>query len=46
MSSDAERLEGARYNPHMLIDSDRVMSDYFRWLSVVSHGRPYAGDGY
>lgn len=40
LASDAERLNGARYNPLGLIEADRDLVDYFRWLSQVSHGRP------
>lgn len=40
LASDAGRLNGACYNPHGLIAADRDLADYFRWLSVVSHGKP------
>jgi hypothetical protein len=40
LSSDAARLDGARYNPHGLIDEDRDLADYFRWLAEVAHGMP------
>jgi phenylpropionate dioxygenase-like ring-hydroxylating dioxygenase large terminal subunit len=39
LSSDAARLDGARYNPHGLIDCDRDLAEYFRWLADVAHGR-------
>jgi phenylpropionate dioxygenase-like ring-hydroxylating dioxygenase large terminal subunit len=39
LASDAQRLNGARYNPHSLIEADRDLADYFRWLAVVSRGR-------
>jgi phenylpropionate dioxygenase-like ring-hydroxylating dioxygenase large terminal subunit len=42
LRSDAERLSGAEYHPHSLIDADRDMAEYFYWLSVVSHGQPFA----
>ncbi len=42
LASDADRLDGARYNPHGLIDADKDLADYFRWLAVVSHGTPAA----
>jgi aminopyrrolnitrin oxygenase len=40
LSSDAERLEGARYNPHGLIAADRDLAEYFQWLAGVAHGAP------
>lgn len=40
LASDAVRLNGARYNPLGLIEADRDLADYFRWLSNVSHGEP------
>lgn len=39
LASDAARLNGARYNPLSLIEADRDLADYFRWLAVVSHGQ-------
>ena len=39
LSSDAERLSGARYNPLGLIEADRDLAEYFQWLSEVSHGQ-------
>lgn len=39
LRSDAERLEGACYNPQSLIEADRAMADYFKWLSIVSKGQ-------
>jgi phenylpropionate dioxygenase-like ring-hydroxylating dioxygenase large terminal subunit len=39
LASDAQRLDGACYNPHSLIEADRDLADYFRWLAIVSHGR-------
>ena len=38
LSSDAARLDGARYNPHSLIAWDKDLAEYFRWLSRVAHG--------
>lgn len=38
LSSDAPRLNGARYTPYGLIDADRDLAEYLHWLSVVSHG--------
>jgi hypothetical protein len=40
LSSDASRLDGACYNPHGLIAEDHDLAEYFRWLSIVSHGIP------
>jgi phenylpropionate dioxygenase-like ring-hydroxylating dioxygenase large terminal subunit len=40
LAEDAQRLNGACYNPQGLIEADRDLADYFRWLAVVSHGRP------
>jgi hypothetical protein len=40
LTADAHRLNGARYNPLGLIDADRDLAEYFRWLSITSHGRP------
>jgi phenylpropionate dioxygenase-like ring-hydroxylating dioxygenase large terminal subunit len=40
LSSDAARLDGARYHPHGLIDWDRDLADYFCWLASVAHGQP------
>jgi phenylpropionate dioxygenase-like ring-hydroxylating dioxygenase large terminal subunit len=40
LASDAGRLNGARYNPHSLIDADRDLANYFRWLAIVAHGKP------
>ncbi|MBI3823090.1 MAG: Rieske 2Fe-2S domain-containing protein [Planctomycetes bacterium] len=40
VAEDAQRLDGARYHPLGLIDADRAMADYFRWLAIVAHGRP------
>jgi hypothetical protein len=42
LSSDAARLDGARYSPHGLIDWDRDLVDYFTWLAGVAHGVPHA----
>jgi hypothetical protein len=39
LAEDAQRLNGARYNPHGLIEADHDLVAYFRWLAVVSHGR-------
>lgn len=44
LRSDAGLLQGARYNPRTLIDYDRDMVEYFRWLSVVSHGTGFSSD--
>jgi phenylpropionate dioxygenase-like ring-hydroxylating dioxygenase large terminal subunit len=40
LSSDATRLDGARYNPHGLIDEDRDLAEYFQWLAGVARGTP------
>ncbi len=40
LGSDASRLDGACYNPHGLIAEDHDLAEYFRWLSIVSHGVP------
>jgi phenylpropionate dioxygenase-like ring-hydroxylating dioxygenase large terminal subunit len=40
LSSDADRLNGAVYNPAGLIEWDRDLADYFTWLADVAHGRP------
>lgn len=40
LAADAGLLNTARYNPLGLVAADRDLVDYFRWLSVVSHGRP------
>jgi len=42
LSSDAERLNGARYNPRGLIPYDQDLADYFRWLAQVAHSEPGA----
>lgn len=34
---DAQLLNVARYDPTRLIDADRVMIDYLRWLAPLSH---------
>jgi phenylpropionate dioxygenase-like ring-hydroxylating dioxygenase large terminal subunit len=40
LASDAHRLNGTRYHPLGLIEADRDLADYFRWLAIVAHGRP------
>lgn len=36
LSPDAELgSEGLRYSPHSFVESDRVMVDYFRWLTTI-----------
>jgi hypothetical protein len=40
LADDAHRFDGARYNPHSLVEDDRLLIEYFHWLAVVSHGRP------
>jgi hypothetical protein len=40
LAADAQRLNGICYNPLGLIEADKDLVDYFRWLAVVSHGRP------
>lgn len=40
LSSDAARLDGARYTPHGLIDCDRDLAEYFDWLAGVARGVP------
>ena len=37
---DTQLLDDARYNPDHLIDADRQMIDYLRWLAVASRGEP------
>jgi phenylpropionate dioxygenase-like ring-hydroxylating dioxygenase large terminal subunit len=44
LSSDAARLDGARYHPAGLIPWDKDLVEYFQWLAVVSHGRPFWGE--
>lgn len=38
LHSDAQLLSNLRYDPDRLIEADRVMIDYLRWLAPVSHG--------
>jgi hypothetical protein len=33
-----------RYNPAALIDADREMAEYFRWLAAASRGHPNPDD--
>jgi phenylpropionate dioxygenase-like ring-hydroxylating dioxygenase large terminal subunit len=40
LTADAIRLNGVRYRPRRLIEADREMINYYRWLAVASHGRP------
>jgi hypothetical protein len=44
LREDAARLDGARYTPQGLIDYDRDLVDYFRWLAGVAGG-PLPGMG-
>jgi hypothetical protein len=39
LSSDAARLDGARYTPLGLIDWDKDLAEYFTWLASVSRGQ-------
>jgi phenylpropionate dioxygenase-like ring-hydroxylating dioxygenase large terminal subunit len=41
LTADAIRLNGVRYNPAGLIDADRDMASYFRWVAVTANGSPY-----
>jgi aminopyrrolnitrin oxygenase len=38
LDSDAERLDGARYNPLSLVEDDYLLAEYFRWLADTVHG--------
>ena len=38
LEPDSRLLDGARYHPDRLVEADRVMIDYLRWLAPVSHG--------
>ena len=38
LQPDAQLLNEVRYAPNRLIEADRVMIDYLRWLAPVSHG--------
>lgn len=38
LTADAIRLNGVRYRPERLIEADRDMIDYYRWLAMTSHG--------
>jgi len=40
LASDAQRLDGTRYSPLGLIEADRDLAEYFRWLAIVAHGQP------
>jgi phenylpropionate dioxygenase-like ring-hydroxylating dioxygenase large terminal subunit len=40
LASDARRLGGTRYSPLGLIEADRDLAEYFRWLAIVAHGQP------
>ena len=42
---DSELLNGARYDPSRLVDADREMIGYLRWLAPVSHGFQQREDG-
>lgn len=41
LTEDAIRLEGVRYTPERLIDADRDMASYFRWVATTAHGKPF-----
>jgi hypothetical protein len=41
LTADAIRLNGVRYHPACMIEADQDMADYFAWVAVTSHGRPY-----
>jgi phenylpropionate dioxygenase-like ring-hydroxylating dioxygenase large terminal subunit len=41
LSSDAGRLDGARYSPHGLIDCDGALVEYFAWLAAAARGVPH-----
>jgi aminopyrrolnitrin oxygenase len=36
LTSDAIRLNGVRYNPEHLIEADRDMIEYYRWLAATA----------
>src|SRR5207249_12183861 len=38
MQDDIDRLGGIRYNPHTLIDADRLLIEYFHWAAALPHG--------
>ena len=44
LTADAIRLNGVRYNPKSLIEADREMIEYFRWLAIVAGRGPTAYD--
>lgn len=39
LTADAIRLNGVRYRPERLIEADREMINYYRWLAASSHGK-------
>jgi hypothetical protein len=43
--ADAGHLTGARYDPHALIEADRPLADYYRWLAAVARGEPAPAEG-
>jgi hypothetical protein len=40
LRSDLPRIAGLRYQPGNLIAADGVLSDYFKWLEIVSKPTP------
>ncbi len=38
MRDDVDRLGGIRYNPHTLIEADRLLIDYFHWAAALPPG--------
>lgn len=45
LTADAIRLNGVRYAPERLIDADRDMINYYRWLAGAAHGSAAAARG-
>jgi hypothetical protein len=39
MQDDIDRLGGIRYNPHALIDSDRLLIEFFDWVARLPRSR-------
>jgi hypothetical protein len=35
--SDAKRLDGIRFDPHRVIDADKVLVNYLKWLKNIHH---------
>jgi nitrite reductase/ring-hydroxylating ferredoxin subunit len=43
MRDDIDRISGVRYNPHTLIEGDRLMIEFFHWVVSLPQGLPGAG---